>query len=216
MFEQMRGMKPREKLQYYVEYYGWRTLGIAAVLGIIIFLVVHFATSKTIVTGVLAVNARGTQKVAVNADYFDAFLERNGHDSGKESVLLNCNTYVSTDYQDSVNRTNIQSVQTMFMTQSVDVFLADEEFFRAIAQSDYLADLSTCIPEEVLSVHEDDLIYEINQNTGQEMLAGIRVYPEQPWMKAVGWYEEPAVIGLAQEMKNKELAVALFLEALEE
>lgn len=212
----MRGMSFKEKLRYYLDYYGWRTIGAAAVLGVIIFLVIHFATAKTIVTGVLAVNARGTDKIAVDADYFDAFLERNGHDSGMESVLLDCDTYVSTDYQDSVNRTNIQSVQTMFMTQSVDVFLADEEFFRAIAQSDYLIDLADCIPEDILSAHKTDLVYETDQTTGQEILAGIRVYPDQPWMESVGWYEEPAVCGLALEMKNKELAVAMFLEILEE
>ena len=85
-----------------------------------------------------------------------------------------------------------------------------------IAQSDYLLDLRQCIPQDVLDDHREELVYTTNMITNEEILAGIWVYPQQPWMKEVGWYKEPVIIGLASVMKDQDLAVSLFLEVIEE
>ena len=216
MFEQMKGLEPKKKVEYYIQYYGWRTLGIITIIAITIFLIVHFATKKDLATGILAVNARGENKKFESSQDFDDFLVRNGYDPKKESVIVDCSAYVLPNYDDSVNRTNLQHVRDLFVTHMIDVFLADEEFFLAMAQSDYLIDLRQCIPEDVLDSHKDDLVYETNMITNEEILAGIRVYPEQSWMQKTGWYDEPTIVGLSAVMKNQDLAVRLFLEVIEE
>ena len=52
MFGRMKELKGKDKIEYYLEYYGWRTVGVIAVCSIIIFLVIHFTTSKEIVSGI--------------------------------------------------------------------------------------------------------------------------------------------------------------------
>jgi hypothetical protein len=167
-------------------------------------------------TGILAVNAYGENKKFESSQDFDDFLVRNERDPKKESVIVDCSTYVLPNYDDSVNRANLQHVRNLFMTHMIDVFLADEEFFLAMGQSDYLIDLRKCIPEDVLDSQKEDLVYTTNMITNEEILAGIRVYPEQPWIQNAGWYDEPVIIGLSAVMKDQELAVKLFLEVIEE
>lgn len=214
MFEQMKGLTPKKKVEYYLEYYGWRTAGVLAVIFLAVFLLVHFTASKEYVTGILAVNARGEQKKATSSEYFDDFLIAWGRDPAEETILVDCELYVKPDEEDQVTRENMQRVQTLFTTQAIDVFLADEEFFLAIAQSGYLADLSGYLPDAVMEKRREDLVYVTVAETGEEILAGITVYPQEKWMQDTGWYSEPAVIGVAAVMKDEELALGLFMEAV--
>ena len=50
--------------------------------------------------------------------------------------------------------------------------------------------------------------------TGETIVAGIRL-ENNDWLKRTGWYQETAAVGLADGMKNPELAVALLEEVLQ-
>lgn len=216
MLEQIKTMSLKQKIEYFMDYYFWRTVGVVSIFAVVIFLMVHFATYKQIVTGVLAVNAYGEDKKMVQASDFSGFLAENGRDPDKEQVLVNCNTHVSADMNDSVNRANIESVYTLFMTNAVDIFFADEEFFTAVAQADYLADLRECLTDDILKQHEEDLVYALNSATNKEMVAGIRVSPDSPWMRQTGWYDSTAVVGLTVLRKDEDLAKQMLLDAIME
>lgn len=216
MFGRMKELQGKPKVEYYLEYYGWRTVGVIAVCAIVLFLTIHFVTNKTIVSGILAVNCDGEQIRAVEDDYFRAYLEEMGVDSSKNTMTVNCRLYVKPDYEDQVTRSTMQTIQTMFVTKAMDVFLADEEFFLAEAQSDYLADLRDILTKEEIKRHEDDLVYAVNAVTNQEILAGIRVNNDCKWMADTGWYKDGAVIGLTASRKSDELAVGILRRAIGE
>ena len=42
--EQRKELSPSEKWQYFMDYYLWVTIGVAAGIAVVIFLIVHFAT----------------------------------------------------------------------------------------------------------------------------------------------------------------------------
>ena len=45
------------------------------------------------------------------------------------------------------------------MTQSVDVFLADYDFFYSLGEFDYLADIREYLPEDLLEKYKEDFVY---------------------------------------------------------
>lgn len=218
MFQKMRqnmeGMTPRQKVEYYLEYYGWRTVGFLAVLLVAVFLVVQWVAKKPVVLGVLAVNADGEEIQAEDASFFVDFLSENGLDPKKSDVLVNCSLHVSPNYADSVSMTNMNTIQTLFDTRSMDIFFADEEYFMAVGQFGYLADLQGILPQETLESHAQDLVYVTVEESGQEILAGIRVSADTPWMAGTGWYQSGAVVGLAAAGKHLDLATNLLLLAI--
>jgi len=99
------------------------------------------------------------------------------------------------------------------MTRSVDVFFSDEEFLKLMGGTDYLVDLRDYLPQELLDRYEDQQIKVLNTMTGETIVAGIRL-EDNAWVQKTGWYEHTAAVGLADGMKNPELAVALLEEIL--
>lgn len=216
MFGQIKELNGKKKIEYFLEYYGALTAGAIAVCAIIIFLIVHFVGNKTIVSGILAVNCDGDHINAVEDTYFDGYLEEMGFDPFKSTMTVNCRFYVKPDYEDQVTRSTMQTIQTMFVTRAMDVFLADEEFFLAEAQNDYLIDLSEVLSEEEIKRHEEDLVYAVNAVTNQRYLAGIRTSNSCKWVSDTGWYRDGAIIGLTQSMKSEELAIGILKRAIGE
>ena len=92
------------------------------------------------------------------------------------------------------------------MTRSVDVFFSDEEFLKLMGGTDYL-------PKELLDRYEDQQIKVLNTMTGETIVAGIWL-EDNAWVQKTGWYEHTAAVGMADGMKNPELAVALLEEIL--
>lgn len=214
--ERMQGMDRKEKVEYYLEYYGWRTFGILLGVLILFFLVLHFFTNKKVVLGVLVVNSDTEHPGADDAGFFDPFLEENGYDTKKVTLLLHTGLHVSEDIQDSATRTNMETIYTLFGTGSVDVFFADEVFFMAMGQSGLLADLSGYLSEDLLEKKKDSLICVTEAESGKEIVAGLRVKKDTPFMKQTGWYEEKAVVGLSAAVKSEKLAARMLREAIGE
>lgn len=213
MLEQMKKLTGKERWNYFLEYYGMRTAACLAGAGLLFFLFVHFLTGKQMITGVLAVNTNGSRMTMTESREFDGFLEGQGVNSKRNAVLVNCSLQVPVAHlDDPVVRDHMQAVQTLFVTQAADVFLADEACFQMVAESDFLADLREYLSETWLHQHEEDLVYATNAVEETEILAGIRVHSDSLWMQKSGWYEADAVVGLSALPKDAELAVALLQE----
>ena len=106
---------------------------------------------------------------------------------------------------------SIQMIQSRFMTQSVDVFFADYDFFYSLGEFDYLADIREYLPEELLEKYKDDLVYVKSTETGKKYPIGIKL-EKNAWVKETGWYPDTCVVGLAEGLKNKDLAVKFIEE----
>lgn len=216
MFEQMKGLSTAKKIEYYIQYYGLVTAIVLVIAAVVIGLTVHFATYKKIVSGVLAVNTDSDISGSVSPDDFSDLLREHGFDPKRNQILVNCSIFIGDDVDSSIRNTNEERVQTLLMSQSADVFFADEAYFAHIASSGYLADLRDYLPEEVLKRHEDALVYAVDVETGQRIAAGVRVSADTPWMQNVNWYRESAIAGLSAGLRSEELAVDILLGALGE
>ncbi len=211
--EQWKQLSPSEKWQYFIDYYLWVTIGVTTGIVILIFLIVHFATKTSFVMGVMAVNTDGEHIEATGPDYFTDFLREHGVMSKRDVVNLNYTIWIDPNSDSDVDSTNLSTIQVLFMTRSVDVFFSDEEFLKLMGGTDYLVNLRDYMPEELLDRYEDQQIKVLNTMTGETIVAGIRL-EDNVWVQKTGWYEHTAAVGLADGMKNPELAVALLEEIL--
>ena len=212
--EQWKQLSPSEKWQYFIDYYLRVTIGVTTGIVILIFLIVHFATKTSFVMGVMAVNTDGEHIEATGPDYFTDFLREHGVISKRDVVNLNYTIWIDPNSDSDVDSTNLSTIQVLFMTRSVDVFFSDEEFLKLMGGTDYLVDLRDYLPQELLDRYEDQQIMVLNTMTGETIVAGIRLENNE-WVRKTGWYQETAAVGLADGMKNPELAVALLEEILQ-
>ena len=213
--QKWKELKGKEKLQYFLEYYGFLTAGVIFGIVVVLFFVVHFATKQDVVLGILAVNTDGEAIEATGADYFQDFLEENGVDTNKNTMSVNYTMYIDSSSPDAADSSTLDSIQTLFMAQSVDLFFADKNFFETMAGDDYMTDLQDYLPQELLNQYADEIIYAKNSETGEKIVAGI-LLENNTWLKKTGWYQGTAVVGIANNVKNKKLAKQMMLAILEQ
>ena len=144
------------------------------------------------------------------------FLEKNGVDLSKEEVSVNASLGVSATAEDSVGQSNLQTIQTQLMAGAVDVFFADEDVLYSIGEFEYLADLNSYLPAEILEKYEEDLIYVKGIESGKSYPVGIRLSEDNEWIQESGWYPDGATVGIQYNAEHGELAAALILEILGE
>ena len=212
--EKLKELHGKDKIWYLVHYYGLQTIVALAIIGIISFLIIHYVTQKDTALEIMAVNAmQAEDNPAGNSGYYNGFLKENGLDPDKSEVLVSSNLGASANENDGASAEIIQMIQSRFMTQSVDVFFADYDFFYSLGEFDYLADIREYLPEELLEKYKDDLVYVKSTETGKKYPIGIKL-EKNAWVKETGWYPDTCVVGLADGLKNKDLAVKFIEEKI--
>ena len=210
--EKLKELHGKDKIWYLVHYYGLQTIVALAIIGIISFLIVHYVTQKDTALEIMAVNARqSADNKMEDSDYYDSFLKENGIDPDKNEVLVSSNLGASANENDGASAESIQMIQSRFMTQSVDVFLADYDFFYSLGEFDYLADIREYLPEDLLEEYKEDFVYVKSTETGKKYPIGIKL-KDNAWVEKTGWYPDSCVIGLAEGLKNSDLAVKFIEE----
>lgn len=205
--EKLKELHGKDKIWYLVHYYGLQTIVALAIIGIISSLIIHYVTQKDTALEIMAVNAMQSEdNPAGDSGYYNGFLKENGLDPDKSEVLVSSNLGASANENDGASAESIQMIQSRFMTQSVDVFFADYDFFYSLGEFDYLADIREYLPEELLEKYKDDLVYVKSTETGKKYPIGIKL-EKNAWVKETGWYPDTCVVGLADGLKNKDLAV---------
>lgn len=212
--EKLKELHGKDKVWYLVHYYGLQTIVALAIIGIISFLIIHYVTQKDTALEIMAVNAmQSADNPAGDSGYYNNFLKENGLDPDKREVLVSSNLGASANENDGASAESIQMIQSRFMTQSVDVFFADYNFFYSLGEFDYLADIREYLPEELLEKYKDDLVYVKSTETGKKYPIGIKL-EKNAWVKETGWYPDTCVVGLADGLKNKDLAVKFIEEKI--
>lgn len=210
--EKLKELHGKDKIWYLVHYYGLQTIVALAIIGTISFLIIHYVTQKDTALEIMAVNARqSADNKMEDSDYYDSFLKENGIDPDKNEVLVSSNLGASANENDGASAESIQMIQSRFMTQSVDVFLADYDFFYSLGEFDYLADIREYLPEDLLEKYKEDFVYVKSTETGKKYPIGIKL-KDNAWVEKTGWYPDSCVIGLAEGLKNSDLAVKFIEE----
>ena len=219
--EKLKELHGKDKIWYLVHYYGLQTIVALAIIGIISFLIIHYVTQKDTAIYTLSLHdalpilnaMQSADNPAGDSGYYNDFLKENGLDPDKSEVLVSSNLGASANENDGASAESIQMIQSRFMTQSVDVFFADYDFFYSLGEFDYLANIREYLPEELLEKYKDDLVYVKSTETGKKYPIGIKL-EKNAWVKETGWYPDTCVVGLADGLKNKDLAVKFIEEKI--
>ena len=215
--EKLKELHGKDKIWYLVHYYGLQTIVALAIIGIISFLIIHYVTQKDTALEIMAVNAmQSADNPAGDSGYYNDFLKENGLDPDKNEVIVSNTLGASPNENDGASAESIQMIQSRFMTQSVDVFFSDYDFFYSLGEFDYFTDIRKCFPEDVLEKYKDDIVYVKSTETGKKYPIGIKLkdikLEKNAWVKETGWYPDTCVVGLAEGLKNKDLAVKFIEE----
>lgn len=214
-WEKLKELHGKDKAWYLLQYYGLQTLIALVLIAVVGYVVIHYVTQKNIALQIMAVNAvQSENNPALEETYYTDFLTENGLDPKENTVLVSCDLGATTNPDDSASVESIQMIQSRFMTGSVDVFFSDYDFFYSLGEFDYLADIRDYLPDEVLEKYKEDLVYVKSAETGKEYPIGITL-KQNAWVKETGWYQDSSVVGLAEGLKDSDLAVKFIEKVLE-
>ena len=87
MFEQMKGLSPKKKIEYYIQYYGIITLIVVGVLVAVISFIVGRVTEKENVAGIMLINSYG-EGSENEEQYLGEILEQYGIDSDENTIEI--------------------------------------------------------------------------------------------------------------------------------
>lgn len=201
----LKDMEPKKRAAYIWEYYKWYFIcgGLAVI--IIAYFIVHYATLKDSLAGVLMVNADPAAVTEDDTSLFDSFLEDNGYDTDKQEITVNNGIVVDPDATDANSLYTFQSVQTIMTAHGADVFLSDEEMFELMASVGELQDITTILSPDLIEEYKDSLYYVTDEESGVEYACGI-VITGNEWTKETALYPRDCVIGAVNGTKNSEMA----------
>lgn len=214
--EKWKEMNAKDKFTYFLDYYALKVACILFIVVCAVYFTVNYFTKEDPAFYLLAMNVDGEEERIPDSEYFDPFLEEQGIDTDKNVVSVDVGQYNQNTTGDSLGVYSMEKIRVMFMAQTVDVFWSDEEFLSEMSSTGYVADLKEFVSEELLERYKDDLIYDKDVETGEEIVVGIRIDAgENQWLSDTGWYEKEAIVSAAQGAPHPELMKEMLLDILE-
>lgn len=214
LFEQMKGLSPKKKIEYYIQYYGIITLIVVGILVAVISFIVGRVTEKERVAGIMLINSYG-EGSENEEQYLGELLEKFGIDSDENTIEIGSGIYVSENTDEMMKTASIQKIVGLASSGCIDVVFSDEEYFPTAEEDGMCADLTEYLDEAVLQEHEDDLYYCKDPETGKEIVAGIKVSKDNELMKKLNWYTEDPIVSIMYRTERPELAVEIVNAFLE-
>lgn len=162
------------RISYFFYYYKVQTLISLIVVGVLIAIIVSIATRKNTALQVIYINGFPVENAQTFMDDFAATIQI---DPKKEEVLFDDSFYIATENPTTFDEDNKEKLFVMSSAARIDVCVADEAFFKEMAQQGYLLDLSTVLSSEQMDKYKDDLFYydsPENMHEGEEAV-GIKV-----------------------------------------
>ena len=213
--EKIKELHGKDKVWYLVQYYGLQAVIALVLIATVSYVIIHYVTQKNTVLQIMAVNAvQSEHDPAADEAFYTDFLEQNHIDPRKNTVLVSDGLGATTNPDDNASVESIQMIQSRFMAGSVDVFFSDYDFFYSLGEFDYLADIRDYLPAERIEQYKENLVYVKSAQTGNRYPIGITL-KNNTWVDKTGWYQETCVVGLADELKNSDVAVKFIEEILE-
>lgn len=205
MFEQMKGLSPKKKIEYFFQYYGLISLIAIVIIVAVITFVVGRVTAKTSVAGIMVVNDNGEVNT-MQEELLSDILVSCDIDPKENVIEVNDGIYVGDGSNPNMEVAYVQKMVALISARCIDVIFSDEGYFTTIEEDETCADLSDYIDEAVLEAHKEDLIYYTEKDTGKEIVAGIRVSRDNELLKELNWYDEDPVVTIVYGTENPEVA----------
>ncbi len=197
MFEKMKGLTPKKKVEYYIQYYGVATVIIIAAIIFIGYWIHHFVTHKDPAMSIMVINASMPETTEEMDAYLEQLLEEGDLDPSDYQIEVETGIYIGDEYEASSSNAGNMKVQTVLAAQAVDVLYFDESYSESMLKFGAFADITEFLPEGYLEAHPDDVLYYHDEETDKTFPVAIKVSSDSKAMKTAGWYENrEAYIGI--------------------
>lgn len=154
----LKNMSPKEKLEYFWDYYKIQTGVVIIVLVLVSVFTYQFVTSKDYAFYAVLVNARFTDKNYGLAELWsEEFQEYAQIDSDKYQVSIDTSITMSMDSQYDI--ANQEKMLAMMQAGIVSAIVADTEAFETYARNEYFYDLESLLTAEELAKYGPYLYY---------------------------------------------------------
>lgn len=217
MFEQMKGLTPKQKIEYYIQYYGIITLAILAGMIAVVSFIVQQVRAKEEAAGVMVVNSLSALgEESQEQAYMDDLLVSLGIDPAKNTIMVNDNIFVGDEADVQMAAAGIQMIQALIMSRTVDVAFSNEGYCETLLNYECFGDLGDYLSGELLEKYADDILWHTDSETGEEIAAMIRIPADSVWLQGMGWYAQDCYAGIVVATEHEDIAVHMLLRALGE
>ncbi len=195
----------KEKIAYFKEYYFKTTL---AVLAIIIFLgsLAYTIISAPDDTGFAAFFYNDTGDSSSTA-LIDEFIAYSGIDTKEHEVYMDATMNYSPDGADYDAYAGLEKSMAVISTCELDVIIGDQDAFDYFSKSECFPDITTVLPEDLLTQFEDKLYYYTNEETGETYPTGIYV-TDSPKLNEYYYYvDKEPILGFLINSNSLENAI---------
>lgn len=202
----LREMSWSDRFWYIWEYYKWHML-ICVMIAMFVMVIatsIYNSTLKTRLYCVAINNPAGQQlDSSVLTEDFAEYMQ-----FGKKDQIFAESMYLPSDGTfDDMAMANQTKLAALMAARSLDVMISDEVFFQKYAQISSFLDLETVLPEDVLDLVRDRLIY-AKDESGQELPLGIDVTGN--WLlEEMGVSTSPACFSIMVNSENIDNCAAL-------
>jgi len=192
-YNEMKDKSPKERWDYFLEYYKWPVLAILLAIVLLVQGIVALANRKdTAFAGVLINTLASSEEV----DYDEKLAEYLDLDQDEEEIIF----YTDIALTGGQSGTDVDAFQTLLAgiaTKDTDFIVGQEESFEKCAYhtSNMFADLRTVLDAETLEKHKDHLYY-IDSTVKEEIRDAIMTMPELPDPLDPTVMEDPIPVGI--------------------
>lgn len=171
--QKMKGKTPKEKFQYFWEYYRIPTIVTIAVVALVGNLIYTMVTAKDTAFAVVLINGYTDMDTTAYMSGFEAFAQI---DTKEYSTNMEANFTIDPQASDQYAMANLQKLMALVAAKELDVIIADKDTLLNYAQAGYFYDLNKALSQEVLAKYGDDFLYYDLPEDGQgEVPIAIRV-----------------------------------------
>lgn len=173
---------PKEKLNYFIDYYKWHVVVTVAAIVFVVSLGYQILSRKD--TAFCAAMINGIE-LASAEEYIQSFAEYAGIDMEEYDVLLDATMRIDLNNLDQVTISSSEKLMAFIAAKNVDVFVTDAKIMEQHANSDTFWDLREFLSEEQFARYESRFYYidqavvdEKNAHYNNLDQAYVPVYPD--------------------------------------
>lgn len=147
------GKSFKYKLQYFLDYYKWATIGVIVGIIVIISIVKSIVTAKDTAFGAVFINSLSKPSEEVFAEYIGVDTQK------EEAVFDDSYSIIISDNPNETTYTNLQKLLATISAGVTDVIVGDGYTLEYLSTNEYYADLRTIFTQEELDAFGDKIFY---------------------------------------------------------
>lgn len=200
--EALRHGTPKEKFQYFLDYYKWYVIVGVLILIFVGSFVYQYVTRKERAIFVAMVNTYATD--TADEEYPQKFAAYAGIDTDAYDILFDSSMYLDTTDLAAVDETTMATTQKLMVyiaAKEIDVLTADESTINSYAYNGVFYDLRTILTEEQIEKYEpyfyymDQAVADAREEADVSEDAYVSV-PDYPAPRNPEAMEEPVPVGI--------------------